>query len=102
MPVTLSMRRERHCPRETASQSSRVLNVAGRAQARVARKGLLHSSAPTIDKEDRPTIQWRPQPRRRVGTLWKRVRLCPSREEGLPLRRDCSDKTSAIKKEPAE
>src|SRR5207253_1020690 len=80
MPITNVASAQLALLKTTASQGSNG----------VERKGLRHSSAPTIDKEDRPTIQWRPQPRRRVGTLWKRVRLCPSREEGLPLRRDCS------------
>src|SRR5256885_5991354 len=43
----------------------------------------------TLFRSGRLAIQWRPQLRRRVETLWKRVRLCSSREERPPPRRDC-------------
>src|SRR5205814_4576481 len=45
----------------------------------------LPPSAAKTRRSDRQTIRWRPQPRRRVESLWKKARLYSSTGERTPL-----------------
>src|SRR6266571_4318065 len=71
---------------------------ADRAVSFAAGTDRLSPSAAKIRKADRQTTRWRPQPRRRVESLWKKARLYSSREERTPLLRGCSIQRLFVRK----